>query len=566
MMIQFEHPGYFFALCIPAFWWIMMNVWRQQEWQRKKRWNPLITTSETKKPGLFDKPDYARFLFLYGLVFVIIALANPQWGSKEENVKAERSDIYIALDISHSMNALDVAPSRLEKAKKWLSDFIMAQRNNRIGILFFAGNSYLQMPLSLDYASALMYVQSVTTAMAPTQGSSMSEAITLAVNQQKESDNAQKALILVSDGEDHEGESEEAAEKAAEQGFVLFTVGVGTEEGSEVPMITDEGEDLALEEDGTPAISRIDKEVLQTAAKAGNGFFYWLGKDGDILKKINDQLEKIEKQTSEEKIFVAKNSYYWLFTVLAMICFMLPFLPRQPKKAGLTVCVVLYMSLSGAQAQSAHDFLKNGDHLFHKKRYDEAEKQYEAAGKEKPSFRAEYNRGNALYEQQRFAEAAEAYRKAIEKNTAPSSKAMAYHNLGNARFRQQQYGESVDAYKKALQYNPSDKETIENLLKARKLWRQQQKEEEKQKKQQEEKKQQDQKSSPEENQANQDQNKPSPSQQGKPDQAKNKDKSSGKLSEEEAEKLLDIIGNEDKKVHRKIRRGGQPKKEPSKPW
>ena len=113
MMIQFEYPGYLIALCIPAVWWILMNVWRQQEWQRKKIWNQLITTIDTKKPGLFDKPDYARILFLAGLIFIVIALANPQWGSKEESVKAERSDIYIALDISHSMNARDVAPSRL---------------------------------------------------------------------------------------------------------------------------------------------------------------------------------------------------------------------------------------------------------------------------------------------------------------------------------------------------------------------------------------------------------------------------------------------------------------------
>lgn len=566
MMIQFEHPGYLIALCFPVFWWILLNVWRQKEWHRKKQWNQLIKSNETKKPGLFDKPDYTRFLFLSGLLLVVVALANPQWGSKEEKVKAERSDIYIALDISHSMNGRDVAPSRLEKAKKWLSDFILAQRNNRISILFFAGNAYLQMPLSLDYASALMYVQSVTTAMAPTQGSSMSEAITLAINQQKENDNAQKALILVSDGEDHAGESEEAAEMAAEQGFVLFTVGVGTEEGSEVPMITDEGEDLALEEDGTTAISRLNKEVLQTVATAGNGYFYWLGEEGNILKKINDQLAKIEKQTSEEKIFVAKNSYFWLFTLLAMFCFMLPYFPRVRKKAGLAIFVVLFINLTGGQAQSAHDFLKNGDQLFHKKRFNEAEKQYEEAGKEKPSFRADYNRGNALYEQQRYAEATEAYKKAIDKNPDPALKARAYHNLGNARFRQQQYGESVDAYKKALQHNPSDKETIENLLKARKLWRKQQQEEEKQKKEKQEEKQKNQQPSPEENQANQDQNKPSPSQQGQPEQAENKDKSSNKLSEAEAEKLLDIIGNEDKKVHRKIRRGGQPKKEPTKPW
>lgn len=565
-MIQFEYTGYLYIFLALPFWWMLVNVWRIKEWQRKMRWNQLLIPDHDDQPGIFDRPDRNTSFFLLGMACVIIALANPRWGYEEETVKAERSDIYIALDISHSMNARDVAPSRLEKAKKWVSDFIMTQRNNRLGIIFFAGNAYLQMPLSLDFSSGLMYVQSISTAMAPTQGSSMGEAITLAKNQQKEGDNTQKALIIISDGEDHEGEAQKAAGEAASDGFVIYTVGVGTEEGSEVPMITDEGIDLALEEDGTPAVSRLNRDVLNAVAEAGNGTSYLLDRDGDIIRDIQKQLEGLQKQLSEQKTFTASVSYFWLFILMALVCFIIPYFPLKLKKAAVLIPVILSGITYPVYAQSAHDFLSDGDRLYLEKRFPEAEKQYLEAGREKPSFRSDYNRGNALFEQQRFAEAAEAYAKAIEKNASPASKAMAYHNLGNARFRQQQYGQSVDAYKKALQYNPGDQETIENLLKARKLWRQQQKEEEKQKKQQEEKKQQDQKPSPEENQPDNTGQNPSPSQQGKSDASKKQDKPNGTLSEEEAEKLLDIIGNEDKKVHRKIRRGGQPKKEPGKPW
>jgi tetratricopeptide (TPR) repeat protein len=568
-MFRFESPEYFYFLIILLVLIGLLYFWLLQKTKRMLLWNPLIAKTQNKV-SFKDVFSLKNNLFFAGMLFSIIALTNPQWGEKKEEKKVERTDIYIALDISNSMNVTDIAPSRLEKAKKFVSDLILAQKNNRIGIIFFAGNAYLQMPLTLDYASALMYVKTVQTDMAPTQGSDIGQAIELSQKFNDVETEGQKALIIVSDGEDHEKEAVTAAKEAAENGTIVFTVAVGTENGGIIPILSDEGEDVARDDDGEPAISKVDFQFLKSLAKAGKGKSYILTSPQNVIKDIGLQLENVKKQWAEMVSYSAFNSHFMIFIILAMISFTGMFwLPFITKNKGLFVVLFVFF-VQGLSGQSAHQLLRNGDNLYGSNRFLDASKQYEEAAKLSPNFKSFYNLGNAYYQQQKYKEAQKAYEKAVEQDADNQKLSDVWHNLGNTRFLSQEYDKSVEAYKKSLQYRPNDKETIENLLKARKLLQKQQQEQQKnqqdqQKKdnqnQDQKKQQQQEQNQKDQDEKNKDQN-PSEQEKKKP-QNQNRNQ---QLTPEEAEKLMEIIENEDKKVNQKVRRGSEDRKIPKKPW
>ncbi|MFZ1706056.1 MAG: VWA domain-containing protein [Saprospiraceae bacterium] len=561
-MFQFENSYYFYwLLLIPTL--ILFQRWvkiNQQKGRHSFAHPNVIQSLFVLQTSTFSK--YKNFVFLFGLTLLIVSLANPRYGYKKKDIEMKSSDIYIALDISHSMNAKDVLPSRLEKAKKFTIDLIHSLKGNRIGIIFFAGNAYLQMPLSIDYASALMYIQTIQTAMAPTQGSAIAEAIDLTQKLHEEKNQGQKALIIISDGDDHDGSAIDVAESAASNGLNIFTIGVGSLEGSTIPIMDDEGEDLAREQDGSLAISKFNPTLLKEIGQKGNGSSHLLQNASKTISEIQQKVSLLQKKDAEIRSFTEFNSYYYVFLILGIICFILfLLLPEVNKKMMLSTFSLLVLYLP-ANTQSAHKLLRNGDDLYGMNRFMEAEKQYDEAYKKEKSFQSMYNKGNALYQQKNYPKAEGAYTDAIQKTSNSIDLGKTYHNLGNSYFQQQKYQESVEAYKSSLKHQPNDNQTIENLLKARKLLKQQ-RQENKNNKQQEQKKNQEKeeqnKSEPDDStQENNEQN-PQNNQENQPNQPKN-------LSKEEAEKLLDIIENEDKKVNKKVRRGSTPKKPPLKPW
>lgn len=567
-MFRFESPEYFYFLIGLMVLIGLQYFWQLQKTKRILLWNLLIAKTQNKV-SFKDVFSLKNNLFFAGMLFSVIALTNPQWGEKKEEKKVERTDIYIALDISNSMNVTDVAPSRLEKAKKFVSDLILAQKNNRIGIIFFAGNAYLQMPLTLDYASALMYVKTVQTDMAPTQGSDIGKAIELSQKFNDQESEGQRALIIVSDGEDHEKEAVKAAKEAAENGTVVFTVAVGTENGGIIPILSDEGEDVARNDDGEPAISRVDYGFLKSLANAGNGKSYILSSTQNVIKDIGIQLENVKKQWAEMVSYSDYNSHFMLFLILAMISFSAVFWLPLVSKNKVLVFLLFVFCANGLSGQSAHQLLRNGDKLYGSDRFLDASKQYEEAAKLNPDFKSLYNLGNAFYQQQKYKEAQKVYEKAVEQEADNQNLSDAWYNLGNTHFLSQQYDKSVEAYKKSLQYRPNDKETIENLLKARKLLQKQRQEQQKNKQDQQkkdnqnqdQKQQQQEQNQKDQEDKNKDQN-PSEQEKKKP-QNQNRDR---QLTPEEAEKLMEIIENEDKKVNQKVRRGSDDRKIPKKPW
>lgn len=270
-------------------------------------------------------------LLLAGVVLSMIALANPQWGSKRQRVKAKSSDIIIALDISRSMMTKDILPNRMERAKKFAERLITSLKGERIGLISFAGNAYLQMPLTSDYAAAEIFAKSANPNQAGTQGTAIADAIELAGTLFSDEGPYQKALIIITDGENHDSETLTLAEEAAKNGTFIFTIGVGTTEGDFIPVFENGRQRYLSDKEGNPVKSALNKSMIEDLAKAGNGKAYFLSQSNNIVGDIKSAIAKMEKKEVQQNAFTDYQSYFQYFLAVAILLFVLYFV-QQPRR------------------------------------------------------------------------------------------------------------------------------------------------------------------------------------------------------------------------------------------
>ena len=301
-----EISGFYLLLLLPIlvllWWWSNRDILRQR--------------SKMISPELFDRLTNYKVrsgqkivLFILVLLLLILAYANPQSGLKREKKQVEKSDIFVALDISNSMNARDISPSRLEKSKRFIGDFLRTRQGDQVGLIYFAGSAFLQIPLTTDVAAAEMFAKAANTNMAGTQGTNIGEAIDLALNSVQEPH--QRALVLISDGEDHDANALSMAAKAKEAGWSVFTIGVGTDKGDLVPLIENGRETYIHDEHGNPVKSIVNKELMKDIAGKGGGAFYQLTDDTkSIISDMNVRLDKMQKYAREVQSFTEYRSYY----------------------------------------------------------------------------------------------------------------------------------------------------------------------------------------------------------------------------------------------------------------
>ena len=267
-------------------------------------------------------------LISVALLSFILALANPQWGNKKEKVMAKSSDVFIALDISQSMMATDISPNRMERAKRLTQNIVRALRGNRLGLILFAGNAYLQMPLSNDYSAAELFVSSANTNQAGTQGTAISEAINLAMRSFEQKKTSQRAMIIITDGESHDDEAVAAAGDAGANGLKIYTIGVGTSEGALVPYLTQAGKQYKKDENNQPVISSLNQELINNLAQSGGGRSYLIGEGNSIITSIKNEVDKLEKEEVEQRAFTDYRSYFQYLIggglLLLLIQFLIP--------------------------------------------------------------------------------------------------------------------------------------------------------------------------------------------------------------------------------------------------
>lgn len=278
-----------------------------------KKWgNDDIIRSLTK--GLDVRYTNIRYgLLLAAIALGIIALANPQWGYSNENLKRNAVDVFVALDISKSMDVEDIAPSRIIRAKKIAIDLIQSLKGNNIGLIFFAGSAYMQMPLTSDYAAAIMMVNAASTDLAGTQGTNINAIADLIKRTNEKNGNSNANLIIITDGEDHEGAAVDAIQSLTNDGITTYCIGAGTVEGGPIH----EGNGYKMDEDNKPILSKLNVDLINDIAKAGNGRAFGLD-DDKAVNTIYDDVLKGTKSEKSSKSFNQYNSYFQLFVFMAM--------------------------------------------------------------------------------------------------------------------------------------------------------------------------------------------------------------------------------------------------------
>lgn len=269
-----------------------------------------------------------QLLIIFSLLFLVIALANPQLGSKKETVKRESIDLLIAMDISNSMMCEDLTPNRLERAKKLAFELVEQLKGNRIGLLFFAGNSYVQMPLTTDYAAFKTFLNAAKPSLAGTQGTEFEPLLDLANQTFTKEKQTSRVLLILTDGEVHDENALAAAELLAEDGTRIYTIGFGSEEGAYIPVERNGRIDFKRDQEGNFVQSKINLNFLSELSKSGNGKLYPFSGDRNLAQNIANKLNELEKSEMEQRIYTEYYSYFQYFLALAIVLLIMEFLLR----------------------------------------------------------------------------------------------------------------------------------------------------------------------------------------------------------------------------------------------
>jgi Ca-activated chloride channel homolog len=318
-MFRFAHIYYFYLLLlIPLFVtiFILFIVWRK---------NALNLFGERKviaqlMPEFSNGRLVLKFILInLSLLFLVIALSGPQTGSRLERIQRKGIDIMIALDVSNSMLAQDIRPDRLERSKQAISRLIDNLEGDRIGIVVFAGKAYMQLPITTDYAAAKLFLSTINTGIVPTQGTAIASAIEMAASSFGQS-NHNKAIVIITDGEDHEGQAVEQAEAVARNGIAVYTIGMGAPDGAPIPVF--DGNVMTgyrKDKEGTTIISRLDETLLQQIATVGKGIYVRANNSETGLNKIFDEISKIQKSEIESKLYSDYEERFYYFIALSLI-------------------------------------------------------------------------------------------------------------------------------------------------------------------------------------------------------------------------------------------------------
>lgn len=320
-MFRFQELHYLYALAvIPvlAALFIMLVYWRRKK-LRKLGDERLV---DSQLLGFIPGRLTLRFILLtIGLSAIIIGWANLQAGDKLEKVQRKGVDVVIALDVSKSMLATDIQPDRLTRAKQLILSLTEKMQNDRVALIVFAGRSYLQLPLTVDYSALKMMIQEVSPAMVPTQGTVIGDAVDMAEQSFSQTERKYKSLVIISDGEDHDENAIKKVKEAAENGIVVHTVGIGSPQGT--TLFDPETKSVKLDENGSPVISKLNEDELRSLAAAGHGTYSLLQNTNDVADKLTERLASMEQRNMGTLEYSDYISYFQYFLAAGFIALLL---------------------------------------------------------------------------------------------------------------------------------------------------------------------------------------------------------------------------------------------------
>ena len=474
-MFRFADPTYLYLLAvIPVLAIIRFLTYRNQKKRLRKFGDPKLLRSLMPDVSRF-RPAVKFWILQGALALLVVMLARPQFGTKISNEQRTGIETIIAMDISNSMLAEDITPSRLDRSKMMVENLVDHFTNDKIGLLVFAGDAFVQLPITSDYVSAKMFLSSIDPSMMATQGTDIARAIDMATHSFTQEEGIGKAIIVITDGEDHEGGALEAAEAAKKAGMRVYVLGVGSTQGAPIP-IPGTG-DYMKDNTGNTVMSALNEDMCRQVAQAGGGAYIHVENNSAAQDQLDNELSKLAKKETTSTVYSEFDEQFQAVAILALLLLILeicifdrrnPLLKRlslfgSKKKAAATVALLLVAIT--ASAQTDRQYIREGNKQFRVGQYDKAEVSYRKAVEKNPKNpQAAYNLGNALMAQKKDSAAVQQFEQATRIETNPLRKAAAYHNMGVICQTHKMYGEAIEAYKNALRLNPNDNETRYNLV------------------------------------------------------------------------------------------------------
>lgn len=473
---------------------ILMSV---AEWRRKKMLRKLGDTVLVCNlfPGASAKRRWMKFILSQMLIATVILMAaRPQMGTKVSHEKRNGIEAIIALDISNSMLAQDVTPSRLIKSKMLIENLVDNFAKDKVGMIVFAGDAFVQLPITSDYVSAKIFLQNTDPSLIQTQGTDIAAAIRLAENSFTQQKNIGKAIIVITDGEDHEGGAMEAAKEAKEKGFRVFILGIGNTNGAPIPLGNGE---FLKDNTGNTIMTALNEQMCRNIAAAGSGTYIHVDNTSSAQEKLNDEISQMQKGTMNSVIYSEYNEQFQVFGILSIILLIIevclsetvnPYLSRfnifgrhsnsqrrvftHISRTSLLLLPLLFYTHT-ISAQDDRSYIRSGNRDYRgaaEGAQTNAELKYrKALSANGTNSQALYNLGCALSVQKKDSAAADMFAKAASIETNTMRKAMCYHNMGVIMQTHKQYDQAIEAYKKSLRLNPKDNQTRYNLVLCQKL-------------------------------------------------------------------------------------------------
>lgn len=424
------------------------------------------------------RPNLKFGLLMAAFAMLMLALARPQNGTKQAERERYGIEAIVALDVSNSMMAQDVHPSRLDKAKRLVSNMMSEMKDDQIGLITYAGEAFIQLPITSDFVSAKMFLDQINPGMITLQGTDIARAIELSMRSFTQREGVNRAIFIVTDGEDNEGGAVEAAKEAAKHGVHVFVLGVGSPQGAHIPI---QGtSQYIIDESGNYVTSCLNEAMCREIAEAGQGSYIYVDNSSSAQELLNSHIDKLAKTKLDTLAFSEYNEKYQLFLLVGLVLLILDvlILARENHmfkrihifRDKTTIFLLIgVLAMTSCSHRSERDYIRRGNRFYRAAKadttaLDKAVTEYKKAlAIDSMSARAHYNQSNALLYQGQDSVAMEELKKArsIEKN--PRRLAHINHNMGVVFQASKQFGPAIECYKEALRHNPDDDETRYNL-------------------------------------------------------------------------------------------------------
>ena len=471
-MFRFESPQYLYLLLVlVALAAIHYYIIYKKKQQVKRFGDPELTKQLFLGVSRW-RPEVKFWITMLALASFIVALARPQFGTRLDTRERTGIEAIIALDVSNSMLAEDVKPNRLEKAKMMVSNMVDGMKDDKIGLIVFAGQAFVQLPITSDYVSAKMFLETISPSMMSVQGTDIAEAINLSMRSFTQQEDVSRAIFVITDGEDNEARGVEAAKQAASQGIRVYVLGIGNPGGAPIP-IPGTGQYI-IDDEGNPVISKLSEEMCREIATAGGGSYIYVDNSSSAQKKLSEQVDRLAKAKMESQIYSEYDEQFQGFVLIGILLLLLDvfLLERESKSTWLSnlfrrgrpaaALFLLIFSIS-AMAQTDRDYIRRGNRLMRDSVYDKAQVEYQKAiEKDNTNPISHFNLGNALLYQNKAEDAMKEYETAARLEKDKTRLAQIYHNMGVVLQSAKQFDKAVACYRNSLRNDPTNNETRYN--------------------------------------------------------------------------------------------------------